>query len=575
MRIGEIEAITGLSAGTIRYWEERGLLKISRAGNSYREMDREAVELLERIKLFRELGIAVADIKLWRDEIISERELLLGCLARLEKDELSNQNQRELCKRMLTDRSVTEICALDRVFTETVESPGELSLGVDIGTTTISAQLVSLADGSTLHTYTLEHNAALKTEASDAFAADAERLIELALKLTAAAVDSYPEIRSIGFTGQMHGIVCLDHDLKPCSPLYTWQNRFGLRELEGESICARIERLCGRAVPTGYGLVTLYALKSLGLMSPEVSSLCCIADLAVMRLCGLEHPITHPTNAASLGFCNVSGTEFDTDALKKLDIDCSLLPEISRGEAAIGAFRGIPVSAAVGDNQAGVFGSLADDGYALLNIGTSGQISVIGSSERLVCDDPCCEVRPYFYGKYLHSGSTLCGGCAFALLESFVEDILKGFGLSPKRSEVFEFLTAAALKNDISCDTLSVSTLFSGSRARPDARGEIVEITTDNFNINSLSDGFLRGIADELYALFEKMNRSCERLVISGNALRKNAALRRAAAERFKSELLTLRYTEEAAFGAALYSAAAAGLKSETEIKRLISYESE
>lgn len=572
MRIGEIEAVTGLSAGTIRYWEDRGLLNISRADNSYREIDDAALKLLERIKLLRELGIAVADIKLWREGIISERELLLGCLKRLENDELSKLKQRELCEKMLAgDEQLEDSDCIDRIFTEALETPGELSLGVDIGTTTISAQLVSLRDGSTLHTYTIEHNAALSDQDSDAFAADADKLIELSLKLVSAAVDSYHEIKAIGFTGQMHGIVCLDSELKCISPLYTWQNRFGLRELDGESICDRIEKICGLRVPTGYGLVTLYALKALGLLPREVSEVCCIADLAALRLCGLKHTVVHPTNAASLGFCNADGTEFDLEALTKLGIDHKILPKISGNTEAIGAYRKIHVSVAIGDNQAGVFGSLADDSYALLNIGTGGQISSVKASEKTCSSDPRCEIRPYFYGKHLYSGSTLCGGRAFALLESFVENILVSFGLSPKKSEVYEYLIEGAMKAS-PVSQLNISTLFSGSRAEPEKRGSICGITTENFNINELSDGFLRGVIDELYELFCKMNESCNRLVISGNALRSNPALRRAAADRFGCELLTPDHIEEAAFGAALYAAAAAGLKTEEEIKRLISY---
>ena len=146
MRIGEIESITRLSAGTLRYWEERGLVSFGRSENSYRDISDETIALLEKIKLFRRLGIAIADIKLWKDNIISERELLSARRLELEADSRSNLDQRKLCEELLCgipDAAVNR----ETFFTEIPEHPGKLSLGVDIGTTTVSAKLVSLETG--------------------------------------------------------------------------------------------------------------------------------------------------------------------------------------------------------------------------------------------------------------------------------------------------------------------------------------------------------------------------------------------------------------------------------------------
>ena len=569
MRIGEIETLTGLSAGTIRYWEERGLVSFDRSGNSYRKIDSETVRLLEKIKLFRELGVAVADIKLWRDGLLSERDLLLSCLARLEDDSRSNLGQREICEKMLAGEGILPADRFDRVFSETVVHPGKLSFGVDIGTTTVSAKLVSLDDGATLHTYTIDHGAALKFADPDVFAADAGKLLGLALGLTSSAVAAYPEIVSIGFTGQMHGIVCLDRNGEILSPLYTWQNGFGLRKSDGVTICEKIRNLTGENIPTGYGIVTYYALRELGLLPEGTASVSCIADLAVARLCGLSKILIHPTNAASLGFFDPAKNDFDRASLFKLGIDRQALPEVAGDFVTAGYYKKIPVSVSIGDNQAGVFGSLSDDRDALLNVGTSGQISFISEKRELPTDDKCCEVRPYFDGKYLSSGSTLCGGRALAELARLISEILSRFGLNPSKNEIYEYLNSEALRSE---RTLHVSTLFAGSREEPEARGIISGISPGSLTVAELSDGFVRGIVDELYRLFVRMGGECGRLVVSGNAMRKNPALRRAAEERFGSEIFIPEQSEEAAFGAALYSAVTAGLSDSKNIKKLIKY---
>lgn len=572
MRIGEIESLTGLSAGTIRYWEERGLVSFDRAGNSYRDIPDTTVELLKKIKLFRELGVAIADIKLWRDGLVDEHSLLSAQKKKLEEDSRSNLGQIALCGRLMEGGIESAGAPMNGFFTEIPERPGKLALGVDIGTTSVSAKLISLETGAPLHTYTLDHHAAIAPDnrpelmyAPDAFAADAEKLLGLATGLVRSAVDSFPEIASIGFTGQMHGIVLCGKN--GISPLYTWQNQFGNRTVGDETFRGKIKRLTGYDIPTGYGLATYFALKELG--DGECEFLTTIADLAVTRLCGLDRPLSHPTNAASLGFFDLNTNGFDLEALGKLGIDKSVLPDIAPDLAPVGEYRGIKVAAAIGDNQAGVFGSLKGENDVLVNIGTSGQVSFIGKIAQ-TSNDPACEIRSYPGGKYLHSGSTLCGGRAYALLADLVGEILEGFGVSRPRGEIYSFLNESANKAD---GTLMVSTTFSGTRGDPSATGCIDRITTSNLNLSELSHGFLRGMVEELNELYELMgHKKVGRLVVSGNAMRKNPALREIAGEVFGSEPSVPAQTEEAAFGAALYGAVSARIISLDAVKGLISY---
>ena len=580
MRIGEIESITRLSAGTLRYWEERGLVSFGRSENSYRDISYETIALLEKIKLFRRLGIAIADIKLWKDNIISERELLSARRLELETDSRSNLDQRKLCEELLCgipDAAVNR----EAFFTEIPEHPGKLSLGIDIGTTSVSAKLVSLETGEALHTYTLEHRAAIlpdesaATEASapDAFASDAGKLLKLSLGLVSSAVDSFPEIVDIGFTGQMHGIVCLDEGGNILSPLFTWQNQFGQRRLGDETVFEKIARLTGRKIPTGYGLSTYYALRESGALPEGTRYITTIADLAVMQLCRLKKPVSHPTNAASLGLYDMNEQCFDKAALDALGIDPGILPEIAGDFEAVGEYCGIKLPVAIGDNQAGVFGSLSGNRDLLLNIGTSGQVSFASGSPTLTTDDPCCEVRPYFAGKFLHSGSTLCGGRAYSMLADLVSEILDSFGVSQPREKIYSFLNESA---DRAEGGLSVLTRFSGTRKESSATGAISGITTSNLNISELAHGFLFGMVGELMGLCRKMADQSEikgmRLIVSGNAMRKNPALRGIAGEIFGCEPLIPVQTEEAAFGAALYAAICAGAIDIDGAKKLILY---
>lgn len=63
MNIREVEQLTGLKKANIRYYEQEGLLSPQRnVQNNYREYSAEDVEILEKIKILRTLGVSIHDI---------------------------------------------------------------------------------------------------------------------------------------------------------------------------------------------------------------------------------------------------------------------------------------------------------------------------------------------------------------------------------------------------------------------------------------------------------------------------------------------------------------------------------
>ncbi|NGN84003.1 heavy metal-responsive transcriptional regulator [Arthrobacter silviterrae] len=63
MRIGETAAAAGLTAKTLRFYEDRGLLPVAdRAPNGYRDYTRETVDRLEFIRRGRTAGLTLTQI---------------------------------------------------------------------------------------------------------------------------------------------------------------------------------------------------------------------------------------------------------------------------------------------------------------------------------------------------------------------------------------------------------------------------------------------------------------------------------------------------------------------------------
>lgn len=62
MKIGELAERTGVSVRSLRYYERQGLLTPLREANGYREYSLLAVETVETIKLYLNLGLSTEEI---------------------------------------------------------------------------------------------------------------------------------------------------------------------------------------------------------------------------------------------------------------------------------------------------------------------------------------------------------------------------------------------------------------------------------------------------------------------------------------------------------------------------------
>ena len=71
--IGEVAEMTGLSAKTIRFYEEKGIIEAAlREDNGYRYFSEENLEEIKLIKSAKDLGLPLSEIK----------KLMIGCEGR-------------------------------------------------------------------------------------------------------------------------------------------------------------------------------------------------------------------------------------------------------------------------------------------------------------------------------------------------------------------------------------------------------------------------------------------------------------------------------------------------------------
>ena len=131
-------------------------------------------------------------------------------------------------------------------------------LGIDIGSTNISAVVYDSALRKVICTRTVSNSSKFETDC-DFAEFDAKKIIEITLTLANELTEKIPDIKAIGITGQMHGVVYLSRSGEIVSPLYSWQDKRGNRAFfESKTYCDEIKERTGESVNSGYGFATLF-----------------------------------------------------------------------------------------------------------------------------------------------------------------------------------------------------------------------------------------------------------------------------------------------------------------------------
>ena len=470
-----------------------------------------------------------------------------------------------------------------------------ITIGIDLGTTTLTALAVDLDGGAVLARRTRPTAAETTATADKArgFAEwDADQVTAVAVECLRDVVAGLQgrEVVGIGITGQQHGTLLIDRTGRAISPLVNWQDRRALEPFPGtthsyiQEAVRRVgdgaARRCGCRLSTGYLATTLFWYSQRGELPADATAIF-LSDYLAARLTG-ERPATDPTFAASAGVFDVADGQWDAEAIAALGLPIAAFPDVWPCGTRLGGVRladvglhdGTPVFVAMGDNQASVLGSLAEpDRSVLVNVGTGGQVSAVVRSFAAV---PGLETRP-FPGGYLLASVGLAGGRAYAALEQFFRRVgQEVFGRLDDES-AYAAMNRLAAAAPPGCDGLTCEPAFGGTRAEPARRGAWTGLSFENFTPGHFARSLLEGSASAYRSGFDLMRPHQETdrdvLIGSGNGIRENPLLAELIAHEFGLRLRVPAHREEAAFGAALV----AGVGSEvigswSEVGRAIRY---
>jgi xylulokinase len=375
------------------------------------------------------------------------------------------------------------------------------------------------------------------------------------------------DIKAVGLTGQMHGLVLLDAGGEVLRPAILWNDqRTGaecdqIRALLGKE---RFIQITGNDALTGFTAPKiLWVRNHEPQIFDKVRQILLPKDYVRFKLTG-GYASDRAGGSGTILF-DLAARDWSPEVLEALDIAAEWLPKTYEGTEitgqlsaaaaqATGLKEGTPVVGGGGDQETGAVGAGAVvEGVISLSLGTSGV--VFGSVDRPIIEPEgrlhaFCHAAP---GKWHLMGVMLS---AAGSLRWYRDTVAPGLG--------FDALLGSAGEIAPGSEGLLFLPYLTGERTpHPDplARGAFVGLTvrhTQPHMTRAVLEGVAYGLRDSFELMKEAGLAEINQVRITGGGAR-SLLWRQILADVFNAELVTVNTTEGAAYGAALLAATGLG----------------
>ena len=262
-------------------------------------------------------------------------------------------------------------------------------IGIDIGTSGTKTVLFDelgtvICDALVEYPMYQPHNGWAEQQPGDWWQAVVDTLKQVTTK---SGIDT-AQIRGIGLSGQMHGLVMLDEKDQVIRPAIIWCDQRTAKEcveITEKIGAARLIEITANPALTGFTASKILWVRN---NEPENYARCrkILLPKDYIRLMLTGEYATEVSDASGMQLLDIGGRCWSEEVLKKLEIDKSLLapvyesPEVSGQISAsaadlTGLKTGTPVVGGAGDNAAAAVGTgVVSDGQAFTTIGSSGVV---------------------------------------------------------------------------------------------------------------------------------------------------------------------------------------------------------
>ena len=390
------------------------------------------------------------------------------------------------------------------------------------------------------------------------------------------------DIKGVGISGQMHGLVMLDKAGQVLRRSIIWCDQRTAQECEEITRRVGKERLI--AITANPALTGFTASKILWVRNhePEIYAQCAhiLLPKDYVRYMLTGEFATEVSDASGMQLLDVPNRCWSDEVLEKLEIDKSLLakvyesPEVNgtitkEAAALTGLKEGTPVVGGAGDNAAAAVGTgVVEDGKAFVTIGTSGVVFAHTSD---ISIDPkgrvhtfCCAVP----GCWHVMGVTQGAGLSLKWYrDNFCQaemETAKGMGKDP-----YFLMDQQAERVPIGCNKLLYLPYLMGERTPhldPDCRGVffgLSAIHTKYDMLRAVMEGVTFSQRDSVEILREMGVDLKEMLACGGGG--SSPLWRQMLADTFNCEVKTVVSKEGPALGVAILAGVGAGIYKSVE----------
>lgn len=453
-------------------------------------------------------------------------------------------------------------------------------LGIDVGTGGTRAVVVD-ERGVILASATEEHEAFASPEIGWAEQSPDDWWRAAKIAIPKAIADSEikkEQIRSVGFSGQMHGAVMLDDKGSVVRPALIWcdvRTEKQCQELTQKLGWERLIQLTCNPPLANFTLTKFLWTRD---NEPEnwnrVRSVMLPKDYVRFKLTGER--ATDVADASGTLMLDVARRQWSSETLEAVGIKASCLPSLyesqevcgqisSAGREATGLAVGTRVVAGAGDQAAGAVGmGIVAPGAVSATIGTSGVVFA-------ATDEPLRDSRGRLH-TFCHAipnrwhvmGVTQAAGLSLRWFRDRFLTAAERNGSDPYEALAREAATAPA-----GSDGLLWAPYLMGERTPhldPNARGALVGLTASHTRAHFVR-AILEGVAFSLrdtFSIFSEMKVPVNSIRLGGGGAR-SALWRQIQADVYAHEVEILEAEEGAAYGAAILAGVGAGIWSSVD----------
>lgn len=440
-------------------------------------------------------------------------------------------------------------------------------IGIDLGTSSLKTLLVKeigkiLASAARDYQFDSPHPGYAEQDPEVWWQACIATVREVMQK---SAVDSR-DIKSVSFSGQMHGLVTLDKDLNPVRPaILHCDTRSGaqvnsLKELFSQN---EIRSLMMNPIYTGFLLPSLMWMHETEPFNfAKVKSVCLPKDYIKMKMTG-EVSSDYSDAAATLAF-DIPGLCWSETILKRVDLPATLFPKIVETTAVVGRVSGIAASQlglsehtlviAGGSDQAmqSLGNGMVNPFDTTVNIGSAGQVCFQLDRPVINPDMNTNMFCGYSKNRWILYGATMSAGLCLKWWNSVI-------GKRP-----YSELIKEADRVPIGSGGLIFLPYLNGERTphlNPALRSLFVGINQNTTQAH-MTRAVMEGITFSLYECMEicrNLGFESSTLVASGGGARSPQWLQ-ILADVFNLPVRVTVNEEQASLGAAIIAAAGAGI---------------